>query len=80
MGGGGDYAWRGCNFHIFLHLCLSTSSGASLRVLVRYQVEGVESKKVNKKKKLRRPTNPMQTSVHGEACMSSTVLQKILSG
>lgn len=84
MGGGGDYSWRGCNFHNFLHLCLLTTSGASLPcvcVLVRYQVKGVESKKLNKKKKLRRPTNPMQTGlVHGEACMSRTVLQKILSG
>lgn len=83
MGGGGDYFWRSCNFHIFLKLCLLTSSGASLPcvcVLVRYQVEGVETKKANKKKKLRRTTNPMQTSVHGEACMSSTVLQKIISG
>lgn len=53
MGGGGDYSWRGFNFHISLHLCLLTISGASLPcvcVFVRYQVEGVESKKVNKKK------------------------------
>lgn len=36
---------------------------------------------MNKKKKLRRPTNPMQTGlVHGEVCKSRTVLQKILSG
>lgn len=83
VGDGGDYSWRGCNFQIFLHLCLLTTSGASLTrvcLIVRYQVEGIESKKVDKKKTLRRPTNPMQMGlVHGEGCMSRTVLQKILS-
>lgn len=63
VGGGGDYSWRGCNFHIFSTSMLLTTSGASLpsvSVLVRYQVEGVESKKENRKKILRRPTDPMQ--------------------
>lgn len=71
-------------FAFFLLICLLTISGASLPcvcVLVRYQVEGVESNKENKKKILRHPTNPMQRGlVHGKGCMSRTVLQKILYG
>lgn len=60
----------------FVHLYLLTTSGASpscFFVQVRYQAEGVESKKESKKKMLGRPTNPMQNgggARKGVACLA----------
>lgn len=66
-------------------LCLLTTSGASqscVFVLLRYQVEGVESKKQGKKKILGRPTNPTQNEgwCKERGCMSRTVLPKFSMG
>lgn len=60
----------------FVHLYLLTTSGASpscFFVLVRYQAEGVESKKESKKKMLGRP-NAKWGRCKEKGCMSRTVL------